>query len=80
MLTRLYHLDPLKPHIYIENSNLQGYEQLLLVLFVGERGGLLVESLNPEREVGSSIPTSTDTFAPGKVLVIPRKGGSAQHD
>ena len=25
----------------------------------GERGGLVVESLTPEREVGSSIPTST---------------------
>ena len=48
--------------------------------FSGERGGLNVESLTPDREVGGSIPTtavlcpSADSFTPQKVLVIPTKG------
>ena len=30
----------------------------MLICDTGERGGLLVESLTPEREDGGSIPTS----------------------
>ena len=35
------------------------YGFLYLSPNVGERGGLVVEPLTPEREVGGSIPTST---------------------
>ena len=30
---------------------------MILYVIIGERGGLVVESLTPEREVGGSIPT-----------------------
>ena len=49
-------------------------------LFEGECGGLVVESLTLEREVGGFdtylchvVSLSKDTFTPRKVLVIPRK-------
>ena len=47
---------------------------------IGKCGGLVVEPRTPERELGSSIPTSAvlcpwanTHLLPGKVLVIPNK-------
>ena len=62
-------------------SIFQGMGFEMIKLCPGERGGLVVQSLTPEREVGGSKHTppccvlEQDTFTPRKVLVIhvPRK-------
>ena len=40
---------------------------------LGERGGIVVESLTPEREVGSSIPTPTVLCPWAKTHLLPEK-------